>query len=378
MGVGDNPRMRRKTKRDRVSKTVAPRTAKVKPDHTSTALGATAKQARSSKPRAPGGANASRTQVSETNTRTDSAVRIPKEVGCSIAYQTPLGRMLHAKIENALADDSLRRLEGKVDLIFTSPPFPLRTKKKYGNLTGESYVEWMEELAPRLAGLLSPTGSLVIEIGNAWVPGSPVMSTLPLETLLRFTKAGGFSLCQQFICHNPARLPGPAQWVNVERIRVKDSYTHVWWLSKTERPSACNREVLLAYKPDMKGLLKSKKYNAGRRPSGHNVQPKTFLKDNGGAIPSNVLEFSNTLWSTDYIEHCKAQNVKPHPAKMAPGLVEFFIKFLTKEDALVLDPFGGSNTTGSVAERLKRRWIAVECMEEYIIGSRGRFAEVKK
>ena len=58
---------------------------------------------------------------------------------------------------------------------------------------------------------------------------------------------------------------------------------------------------------------------------------------------------------------------------MAPDLAEFFIKFLTDEDDLVLDPFGGSNTTGSMAEQLGRRWITLEPKAEYIEGSRGRF-----
>ena len=107
-------------------------------------------------------------------------------------------------------------------LIFTSPPFPLNRKKRYGNKTGKEYLAWLHDLAPRLTELLTPNGSIVLELGNAWEPGIPVMSTLALEAFLDFKKAGRLNLCQQFICHNPARLPSPAQWVTVERIRVKD------------------------------------------------------------------------------------------------------------------------------------------------------------
>ena len=71
-----------------------------------------------------------------------------------------------------------------------------------------------------------------MEIGNAWESGRPTMSTLSLRALLAFLEAGGLHLCQQFISHNPARIPSPAQWVTVERIRVKDSFTNVWWMSK--------------------------------------------------------------------------------------------------------------------------------------------------
>jgi len=80
-----------------------------------------------------------------------------------LAYKTKLGAMWHSKVEDYLDDAAAKKIEGKVDLIFTSPPYPLIREKKYGNKKGEEYLEWMKSLAPRLAKLLSPTGSLVIE-----------------------------------------------------------------------------------------------------------------------------------------------------------------------------------------------------------------------
>lgn len=298
----------------------------------------------------------------------------PRQDGpVAVAYRTKHGSMLLGTIEDALSRPPLVDAKGKVNLVFTSPPFPLTRKKRYGNKTGEEYLKWMESLAPRLADLLAEDGSLVVEIGNAWMPGQPEMSTLPLQTLLKILESAKLHLCQQFICHNPARLPGPAEWVNIERIRVKDSYTHVWWMSRTLRPKADNRRVLVPYSPEMLRLLKSKNYNAGTRPSGHYIGDKTFLTNNGGAIPSSVLTYSNTAYHQEYVDHCRKIDVEPHPARMAAGLAEFFIMFLTDPGDLVVEPFAGSNTTGAVAERLKRRWIAVELKEEYVAGSIGRF-----
>src|SRR4051812_33524615 len=105
------------------------------------------------------------------------------------AYRTKRGKMLVGKIEDALDAAPLRGVEGKVNLIITSPPFPLVRKKQYGNSTGEEYLKWLEGLAPKLAALLTDDGSIVIEIGNAWMAGRPEMSTLPLEALLAFKKA---------------------------------------------------------------------------------------------------------------------------------------------------------------------------------------------
>lgn len=288
-------------------------------------------------------------------------------------YDTDLGAMYQGSVEDFFESGLGRGLRGEVQLIFTSPPFPLNRKKKYGNKVGSEYLEWLGGLAKQLGDLLTDDGSLVVELGNAWEPGEPVMSTLALEALQMLLHSGEFNLCQQFVVHNPARLPSPAQWVNVERIRVKDSYTNVWWMSRVTRPKADNRKVLTPYSPSMKKLLKRQSYNAGKRPSEHTIGETSFLTDNGGAIPANVFEFSNTVSTDDYRAYCKARNLKPHPARMPPDLPEFFIKFLTDEDDLVFDPFGGSNTTGAMAEDLGRRWITLEPKMEYIEGSRGRF-----
>ena len=65
-----------------------------------------------------------------------------------------------------------------------------------------------------LKPLLTETGSIIIEIGNAWNPGEPTYSTLPIETLIEFKNRCDLYLCQEFIYFNPARLPGPIEWVN--------------------------------------------------------------------------------------------------------------------------------------------------------------------
>jgi len=284
--------------------------------------------------------------------------------------------MYHCDVESFLASPLAETLKGDVQMVFTSPPFPLNRKKKYGNKVGDEYLQWLDGLAAPLGDLLSDNGSLVVELGNAWEPGEPVMSTLALEALLHLKRSGGFHLCQTFVVHNPARLPSPAQWVNVERSRVKDSYTNVWWMSRTPRPKADNRKVLIEYSASMKKLLTRGSYNAGSRPSQHNIGKKSFLTDNGGAIPPNVLEISNTVSTDAYRRYCKANKLKLHPARMPPDLADFFIRFLTDEGDLVFDPFGGSNTTGAAAEVLKRQWIAIEPEAGYIEGSKGRFLEV--
>ena len=290
-----------------------------------------------------------------------------------VAYNTDLGVMLVGRAEDALTSPNVHE-RGHAQLVFSSPPFALQRKKAYGNLTGDEYVAWLASFAPLIRDTLAPDGSIVLELGNAWEPGLPVMSTVAIEALLAFGRAGGFHVCQQFVWENPARLPSPAQWVTVERTRVKDSFTHVWWFSPSERPKADNRRVLVPYSPSMRRLLDRGTYNSGPRPSGHVIGKESFLTDNGGAIPSNVIRIANTRSSNDrYLAYCRERDIIPHPARMPVELAEFFIRFLTDPGDLVLDPFAGSNTTGAAAEGLNRRWIGIEENPDYANASEGHF-----
>ncbi|MCY4448879.1 MAG: site-specific DNA-methyltransferase [Chloroflexi bacterium] len=295
-----------------------------------------------------------------------------------LAYSSLYGSMYRGTVEDFLDSSACKEFAGKVQLIFTSPPFPLNRKKKYGNKAGDEYITWLSGLASKLKKLLKPSGSIVIEIGNAWEPGSPTMSTLALETLLQFKKKARLHLIEQFIAYNPARLPGPAQWVNVERIRVKDAFTHLWWMAPSTKPNANNRNVLVPYSDSMRKLLETGQYNSGKRPSEHHIGENSFKSNNGGAIPSNVLIVSNTSSNDPYQDYCRRNGLLTHPARMPKELPSFFIKFLTEPGDIVLDPFAGSNTTGSVAEVLQRRWVSIEQDSGYVEGSKGRFSpEVK-
>src|SRR3989442_1540247 len=208
---------------------------------------------------------------------------------------TRQGRYFVGECESLLRGRLGHRLRGRVQLILTSPPYPLNRKKSYGNLTGDEYRRWFVKLAPLFAELLRPDGSIVIELGNAWIPGRPVQSLLHLKSLVDFVenKDAGLRLCQEFICYNPSRLPSPAAWVTVRNERVTDSFTHVWWMAKNDFPNADTTRVLRPYSKDMRDLLARGNYNNGRRPSEHRVSEKGFLHDRGGSIPQNVFELES-------------------------------------------------------------------------------------
>jgi site-specific DNA-methyltransferase (cytosine-N4-specific) len=117
------------------------------------------------------------------------------------------------------------------------------------------------------------------------------------------------------------------------------------------------------------------------RPSGHNIKTSFSMTSPGGSIPANVLEeiptdmlkFGNNAANDAYTLKCKEAGVNLHPARFPAALPEFFTLLLTEEGDIVLDPFAGSNTTGTVAEKLRRRWLAVDNVAEYLEASKFRF-----
>lgn len=199
----------------------------------------------------------------------------------------PPRRFHRTKHGRILLGDSLPTLEeyvkpATVDLIMTSPPFGLVRKKEYGNVDADKYVEWFRPFGQLFKRVLKPQGSLVIDIGGAWISGQPTRSLYHYELLIMLCRECGFHLAQKLYWWNPAKLPTPAEWVTVRRIRVKDAINCLWWLSPTPWPKASNRRVLVPYSDSMRDLLKNG-YRAKLRPSGHDISDK-LSTDNGAAI----------------------------------------------------------------------------------------------
>ncbi len=284
----------------------------------------------------------------------------------------------------AYCGDSVKLLaqlpDESVNLVMTSPPFALQREKEYldrsANKTQDDYVEWLARFGEVVLRKLRPDGSFVIDIGGAYVKGAPERALYPFRVLLKFCDELGFKLAQDFYWHNPAKLPSPIEWVNKRKLRTKDSVNTVWWFSKNAWPKADVRKVLAPYSDRMKKLLQDPAafYTPAKRPSGHDIAD-TFGKDNGGAIPPNLLQIPNTESNGPYLRACKVVGAHQHPARFPAKLPEFFIRFLTEPDDLVIDIFAGSNTTGAVAEAERRRWLAFDVSLDYLAASAFRFTD---
>lgn len=286
-----------------------------------------------------------------------------------------LNRRLFFRIDFHYIFFALNELpDGSINLVITSPPFALQRQKAYGNKDEHEYVDWLTQFAQIVRRKLRDDGSFVLDLGGAYQKGVPARSLYNFRIPIRFCDDLGFFLAEDFYWFNPAKLPSPIEWVNKRKIRAKDAVNTVWWFSKTEWPKAHVTNVLAPYGERMKKLLQDPDsfYSPKTRPSGHDIS-KGFGTDNGGAIPSNLLQYPNTDSNGEYLRGCKAVGVKAHPARFPAKLPEFFIKFLTEPGDLVVDIFAGSNTTGRAAESLGRRWRAFDPSREYLAASAFRF-----
>ena len=292
-----------------------------------------------------------------------------------MALPAPLYATNRGKAYLGDALDLLRRLpDGAVDLVLTSPPFALQRQKEYGNLDESEFVDWLLPFTAQVKRVLKDTGSLVLDLGGAYLKGRPVRSLYNYRLVVRLCDEQGWRLAEEFFWFNPAKLPSPIEWVNKRKIRVKDAINTVWWLAKCDCPKADASRVLVPYSDRMRRLLRygERYYRPKRRPSGHDISDG-FMTDKGGALPSNFLPVPNTESNSQYLRCCKAAGVEGHPARFPETIPEFFIRFLTDEGDTVLDIFAGSNTTGAVAEALRRNWIAFELERKYLAASAFRF-----
>jgi site-specific DNA-methyltransferase (cytosine-N4-specific) len=183
----------------------------------------------------------------------------------------------------------------------------------------------------------------------------------------------GFHLAQDFYWWNPSKLPTPAEWVTIRRIRVKDAINTIWWLSKSPFPKATNKRVLVPYSKHQLDLM-SNGYKAKKRPSGHDIS-KSFQRDNRGSIPSNLIALPNTGSKDKYFKYCESRDIKPHPARFPVDIPAIFIRMLTEKGDTVFDPFAGSCTTGAAAEIFERSWVCCDTEKQYLEGAKGRFTK---
>lgn len=247
------------------------------------------------------------------------------------------------------SQEQLRKLpDNSVDLIITSPPYADQRKGTYGGIHPDKYVEWFLPISKELLRVLKPTGTFVLNIKEKVVDGE--RSTYVMELILAMRKQG-WLWTEEFIWHKKNCYPG--KWPN----RFRDAWERLLQFNKDKKFHMYQEEVMVPMGDWAKSRLKNlsdtdKIRDNSKVGSGFGKNISNWL-ERDKAYPSNVLHLAT---------ECSNKN---HSAAFPEELPEWFIKLFTKVGDTVLDPFMGSGTTLTVANRMQRHSVGVEIVPEY-------------
>ena len=235
-----------------------------------------------------------------------------------------------------------------VDLIITSPPYADQRKTTYGGHRPDEYVAWFLPISEQLLRVLKPTGTFVLNIKEKVLEGE--RSTYVIELILEMRKQG-WLWTEEFMWHKKNCYPG--KWPN----RFRDAWERLLQFNKTRKFNMYQTEVMVPMGAWAKARLKNlsetdKSRDNSRVGSGFGKNISNWVSRDR-AYPTNVLHLATECSN------------KKHSAAFPEELPEWFIKLFTAENDTVLDPFMGSGTTLTVANRMKRHSIGIDIVAEY-------------
>lgn len=245
--------------------------------------------------------------------------------------------------------DKLKELpDNCVDLIITSPPYADQRKGTYGGIHPDKYVEWFASISEQLLRVLKPTGTFILNIKEKVIEGE--RSTYVMELIINMRKQG-WLWTEEFIWHKKNSYPG--KWPN----RFRDSWERLLQFNKDRKFNMYQEEVMVPMGDWARARLK-------------NLSNTDKVRDNskvGSGFGKNISNWLNRekAYPTNVLHLATECSNKQHSAAFPEELPEWFIKLFTKEKDTVLDPFMGSGTTLSVAQRMKRHSIGIDVMPEY-------------
>ncbi|WP_066732985.1 site-specific DNA-methyltransferase [Cupriavidus sp. D384] len=292
-----------------------------------------------------------------------------------VAFSTTLGVAVWARHA-----DVFRGLGEPIALCVTSPPYPLRQARAYGNPNEAQYVDFLcEALEPIVAGLVRG-GSIVLNVSNdIFEPRSPARSLYIERLTLALHDRLGLSLMGRVPWVNYSKPPGPTRWACVESVQLTSAYEPVLWF--TNDPAcvrADNRQVLQAHTERHRRLMAAggEARDAVYGDGAYRIRQRAFGTETAGRLPRNVIERGHSCADTRaYRRAARDLGLPTHGAMQPTDIPDFFTRFLSRPGDLVVDPFGGTIRTGLAAERLGRRWIATEWILQYVRGAAELFRQ---
>ncbi|WP_205836414.1 site-specific DNA-methyltransferase [Iodobacter violaceini] len=290
-----------------------------------------------------------------------------------VAFSTDLGVAIwgHCK-------DIFTSVSEPISLCITSPPYPLRNARAYGNPAESEYIDFICSALEPIVKNLIPGASVVLNLSSdIFLSKSPARSLYVERLVLSLHDRLGLFLMDRIPWVNKSKPPGPTYWACVNRVQLTTAYEPIFWFTNDPlKVRSDNRRVLEPHSDRQQRLMAAggAKRSASYGDGAYKIRPDSFGRVTEGKIARNVLERGHACSDTKaYREYALNHNLPVHGAMFPTSIPEFFIQFLTEPNDLVVDCFGGTIKTGLAAERLGRRWMSTELIIQYLRGAAGLF-----
>ena len=291
-----------------------------------------------------------------------------------VAFSTRLGVASWAHWE-----DVFPKLDAPIALLVSSPPYPLRKMRAYGNPHADEYVDFITRALEPIVRNLVDGGVITLNVGNdIFEPGSPARSLYREKMVIALHERLGLSKFDELIWANFSKPPGPVRWASITRQHLNCSFEPVYVL--TNNPLKCradNRHVLESHTERHRRLIAKggEQRNSINCDGAYRIREGSYKNDTAGRIPRNVLMYGHACKVQQAVKSAaRARGLAPHGAPMPLALADFLVRYLSAPGDLVVDPFGGSLTTGHAAEMNGRRWICTERQWDYLAAGAHRFS----
>lgn len=245
--------------------------------------------------------------------------------------------------------DALTTFKGQVDLIVTSPPYADARRNHYDSVHPDDFANWFITFHEPFWNALKPTGSLVINIKDKVVDG--VRHRYVWRTMEALAERGWYAI-DDYIWNKTNPMPG--YWPN----RLRDGWEYCFHLAKSKKPYF-NAD---AVRQPIGNWVESRLKNLGE----NDLSRHNSVNNSGFGRDISKWVGKKTVLPTNVISIAVVGKNKGHPAVFPVDLPLFFIKLLCPEDGLVVDPFGGSGTTGVAALSMGCRCILIDNNPVYV------------
>lgn len=264
------------------------------------------------------------------------------------------------KIINKDCIEGMKELpDNSINLVITSPPYSdvLSYGEKVLTFNSIDYVNWFVDVCTQIKRILTPDGSFILNIGNK--TDNRQKSLYVMDTVTAIVRRAKLPLHDEYFWFKNAMPTGSEK-------RLHNEVEFLFHFIKTVGEFKCYSDrIREPYTDTSLKMIKNIKFSNNKivQEDGTTLKPEKKRRNPPnplGKIPNNIFTFPTA--STD--KH-KGITVN-HPAPYHRKLPEWFIKWLTDVDDVVLDPFIGSGTTAEASIILGRKYLGFEINDTYL------------